>query len=472
MMKVISLNKLKTQKKTIYLILVFGIFFLSALPLLLPQPVQNFYMNLFRIIVPLIILSLIARIYEYGDEYRDVAFFLGIAIFLFWVGETLYIYYQEIGENTPFIVGLFYILAYLPIFWLIIKRVKPYIRQAEKYSLVIFSIVLAIISLLIFYPLMYLIFSANTPLYDIFLIGIYTALDTGMLFALGFLLLIYYNKESSPFWLAISFSVFFGVAGDIFYFYLDQYGIEKGGILAEVIFNLMYASLLIGLYLMVSEKPHLIPLSKFEKTVGNLKKKIEETEEQIRMEREQLLSIFEGIDEPIYVADPETYEILYANKALRKIFGEDVTGKICYEVLQNLDKPCDFCTNDKIMGKNFGKTFVWEWQNLVNKRWYRCIDRGIRWPDGREVRYEMAIDVTERKYAEEEMKRALQQEREFKLKAAHYFFNPIAIAKGYIDVMMDEVGEEEKKRLEIIRHAIGRVEKVVKNVVSKGEIKE
>ncbi|RLF42895.1 MAG: hypothetical protein DRN29_10835, partial [Thermoplasmata archaeon] len=135
--------------------------------------------------------------------------FLGIAIFLFWVGEILYIYYQEIGENTPFIVGLFYILAYLPIFWLIIKRVKPYIRQAEKYSLVIFSIVLAIISLLIFYPLMYLIFSANTPLYDIFLIGIYTALDTGMLFALGFLLLIYYNKESSPFWLAISFSVFF-----------------------------------------------------------------------------------------------------------------------------------------------------------------------------------------------------------------------------------------------------------------------
>ena len=124
------------------------------------------------------------------------------------------------------------------------------------------------------------------------------------------------------------------------------------------------------------------------------------------------------------------------------------------------------------MGENFGKTFVWEWQNLVNKRWYRCIDRGIRWPDGREVRYEMAIDVTERKYAEEEMKRALQQEREFKLKAAHYFFNPIAIAKGYIDVMMDEVGEEEKKRLEIIRHAIGRVEKVVKNVVSKGEIKE
>jgi len=430
-------------------------------------------MNLFRIIVPLIILSLIARIYEYkADEYKDVAFFLGIAIFLFWVGEIFSIYYQRIGENIPFIAGLFYILAYLPIFWLIIERVKPYIRQAEKCSVIILSMVMSIISILIFYPLIHFIFSTNTSPYDIFLIGVYTVLDAGMLFALGFLLLIYYNKEFSPFWLAISFSVFFGVAGDMSYFYLDQYGIEKGNILAEILFNLMYASLLIGLYLMVSEKPRLIPLSKFEKTVGNLKRKIEETEEQIRIEREQLLSIFEGIDEPIYVADPETNEILYANKALKKLFGEDVIGKICYEVLQNLDRPCDFCTNDKIVGENFGKTYVWEWQNLVNKRWYRCIDRGIKWPDGREVRYEIAIDITEKKHAEEEMQRALKQEREFKLRTAHYFFNPISIAKGYIDVMMDEIEEDQKKRLEVIRHAIERVESVVKNIVTKGEIRE
>lgn len=38
--------------------------------------------------------------------------------------------------------------------------------------------------------------------------------------------------------------------------------------------------------------------------------------------------------------------------------------------------------------------------------------------------------------------------------------------------MMDEAGEDEKKRLEIIRYAIERIENVVKNVVSKGEIRE
>lgn len=74
--------------------------------------------------------------------------------------------------------------------------------------------------------------------------------------------------------------------------------------------------------------------------------------------------------------------------------------------------------------------------------------------------------------AEEEMMRALKQEREFKLKTAHYFLNPIAIAKGYLDLAMEELPEEKRKKLESAKYAIGRVEKVVKNVTQRGEIRE
>jgi len=66
----------------------------------------------------------------------------------------------------------------------------------------------------------------------------------------------------------------------------------------------------------------------------------------------------------------------------------------------------------------------------------------------------------------------LKQEREFKLRAAHYFFNPIAIAKGFLDLTMEEVKGEQKKKLEAARGAIERVEKVVKNVIQRGEIYE
>jgi PAS domain S-box-containing protein len=116
--------------------------------------------------------------------------------------------------------------------------------------------------------------------------------------------------------------------------------------------------------------------------------------------RQQLLSIFDSIDEPIYVADPESYELLYVNEAFKRLWGEGV-GRKCHEVLQGEDAPCVFCTNDKILGENVGRTYIWEFQNQTTGRWFRCIDKAVPWPDGRLVRYEMAIDITERKQSEQ-----------------------------------------------------------------------
>ena len=83
-----------------------------------------------------------------------------------------------------------------------------------------------------------------------------------------------------------------------------------------------------------------------------------------------------------------------------------------------------------------------------------------------------AYDITERKRAYEEMERALEKERVFKLKTAHHFFNPISIAKGYIDLVSDNLSEEDRKKIQAARGAIKRVEAVVKNVTQRGEICE
>ena len=123
----------------------------------------------------------------------------------------------------------------------------------------------------------------------------------------------------------------------------------------------------------------------------------------LRFEQEQMLSIFESIDEKIYVADPDTYEILYANQALKTSFGDDITGKKCHEVFHRLDEPCGFCTNGYIFGENTGKPYVWDFFNDFTKKWYHCIDRAIKWPDGRWARHEIAIDITQRKLAEEKL---------------------------------------------------------------------
>ena len=123
-------------------------------------------------------------------------------------------------------------------------------------------------------------------------------------------------------------------------------------------------------------------------------------EKEDMQQQEQLLAMFDGMEEVVYVADPKTYDMLYMNRIAKEIWG-DYKGKKCYEVLQNLKSPCPFCTNDKIFRKNLGKTHVWEFQNKTNQSWYRCIDRAIRWTNGKMVRFELAIDLSDRKKAEE-----------------------------------------------------------------------
>ena len=70
----------------------------------------------------------------------------------------------------------------------------------------------------------------------------------------------------------------------------------------------------------------------------------------------------------------------------------------------------------------------------------------------------------------QQLLKALEQEREFKMRTAHYFFNPIAIAKGYLELAIE--GKDGKEKILKAIEAINRVEKVIKNVTQKGEIHE
>lgn len=126
----------------------------------------------------------------------------------------------------------------------------------------------------------------------------------------------------------------------------------------------------------------------------------------------QLFTIFENLNEVAYISDPRTYKVLYANQVVRKISG-NVIGQKCFKAFQGFDRPCPFCTNKKLFnGKKIG-SHIWEFQNLRNKRWYRCIDMVLPWHDGRPVRCEIAIDITQQKEASREL--SATQERYRKL---------------------------------------------------------
>lgn len=110
-------------------------------------------------------------------------------------------------------------------------------------------------------------------------------------------------------------------------------------------------------------------------------------------------TIFENIDAVIYVTDMDTYEIIYANSKFKTLFG-DYSGKSlkCWEVLhQSNNGPCPFCTNSKLVDAEGApmNPYTWEFYNPKVRRWFSIKDQAIYWHDGRVVRLETAMDITQ-----------------------------------------------------------------------------
>jgi len=115
--------------------------------------------------------------------------------------------------------------------------------------------------------------------------------------------------------------------------------------------------------------------------------------------------IMDSLDAIVYVADMNTYEVLFINAYGKKQLG-DITGKICWQSIQkNQTGPCPFCTNKYLLDKNGqpGSIHTWEFQNTVTGHWFYIHDRAIEWVDGRIVRLEVATDITTRKLTESKL---------------------------------------------------------------------
>lgn len=111
---------------------------------------------------------------------------------------------------------------------------------------------------------------------------------------------------------------------------------------------------------------------------------------------EKIYEFFENMNEYVYVADIDSYEMLYMNKKTRETFGflsqQEVVGKKCYEVLHGCNSPCSICNNQELCVGEFKE---WQYYNPVVNQMLSLKDTLLE-ENGRRLRIEIAMDITAR----------------------------------------------------------------------------
>lgn len=126
-------------------------------------------------------------------------------------------------------------------------------------------------------------------------------------------------------------------------------------------------------------------------------------EDALAASEQRLSTVLDALDAVVFVAELDSFEIVFANRHAREIFGGDLVGRVCWRVFQCGDgAPCEFCAHHSLLdgdGQPNG-IHVWESYNLATRRWRQVRDQAIRWVDGRLVRMEIATDITPLKEVE------------------------------------------------------------------------
>jgi PAS domain S-box-containing protein len=108
-------------------------------------------------------------------------------------------------------------------------------------------------------------------------------------------------------------------------------------------------------------------------------------------------TILNSMDAMIYVNEPDTGKILFMNECMKKQYGlkGDVTGKVCYEILQeNQNARCEWCPCIKLM-KNPSDVVVWTENSALTKCTFRNTDRLIDWVDGKKAHIQHSVDISD-----------------------------------------------------------------------------
>lgn len=118
----------------------------------------------------------------------------------------------------------------------------------------------------------------------------------------------------------------------------------------------------------------------------------------------EIWDFYESMDEIVYVADMDTYELVYMNKKAREAHAvssvDKIRGQKCYQTLQGCSMPCAMCTNSHLKP---GEFYEWTYYNPRVKRTFALKDTMLL-KNGRRYRMELSVDISD----QEQQRRAIE----------------------------------------------------------------
>ena len=183
---------------------------------------------------------------------------------------------------------------------------------------------------------------------------------------------------------------------------------------------------------------------------------------ELEASHQRFMTVLEGLDAAVYVADLETDEILFANKAFKSIYGYDTVSRNCWQVTSACHpEPAQFMAGARQLASHQTPLELYDTQlqNTLNGHWYHLRERAIQWVDGRVVRMEIATDVTDRKKMEDinnqQLERLQQTSRlitmgEMASSLAHELNQPLAAIANYNMGCVNRLQANEYRREDLL----------------------
>ncbi len=128
------------------------------------------------------------------------------------------------------------------------------------------------------------------------------------------------------------------------------------------------------------------------------RKMAEEALKESQSKYEAVVGAFDGL---IYICSTD-YRLEFMNKRLAEQIGSPAAGEYCYKAIYGRDSTCPWCINDSVRQN---KTIRWETVNPSDKRWKYIVSAPIHHANGQTSMMFMIQDITERKLAEETLRR-------------------------------------------------------------------